>query len=198
MTLRKTITATVALFGLAALQAHADDEILMQIPAEQEQAVPAPKPAYPPMVFVSMISEEKLVEKIRAVPHFADLDKDALGSPIVLRVRYFQRMTAGGTAAGLTSAVLSGSTLGLIPLVTNNDLVVVYEFNVHGTPIASFEYVENFTEAQSLYSAGEGGLKGSALEWAEGTVDQFLADVDGNPAIQEIIDEYQYYVSDDE
>lgn len=151
---------------------------------------------YPPMVFVSSVSEEKLLEKIREVPEFTDMDKDALGSPIVLRIRHFTRMTAGGSAAGWSSAVLSGGTLGIIPLVTNNDLVVKYEFTVHGTPIASFEYVENFTEVESLYDLNT-ELEGDMLVWAEGTVNQFLEDVSGNADIEAVFDEYRYYFGDD-
>lgn len=151
---------------------------------------------YPPMIFISSVSEEKLLEKIRDVPEFAEIDEDAVGSPIVLRVRHFTRMTAGGSAAGWSSAVLSGSTLGIIPLVTNNDLVVKYEFTVHGTPIASFEYVENFTEVESLYDLDD-ALEGDMLVWAEGTVDQFIQDVDGNAEIQAVFDEYRYYFGGD-
>lgn len=152
---------------------------------------------YPRMQFFSSISEEKLIEQIRSLPEFEELDEDALGSPIVLRVRHFMRMTAGGSAAGWSSAVLSGSTLGLIPMVTNNDLVVKYEFMVHGSLVASFEYIENFTEVESLYNMST-GLEGAALEWAEGTVTQFLQDVAGNAKIQSVMEEYQYYFGDEE
>jgi hypothetical protein len=147
---------------------------------------------YPPMVFISSVSEEKLLEAIREVPEFAKIDDEALGSPIVLQVRHFTRMTAGGSAAGFGSAVLSGGTLGIIPIVTNNDLVVKYEFTVHGTPIASFEYEENFTEVESLYDMNT-ELEGEMLAWAEATVDQFIKDINGNADIQAVFDEYRYY-----
>lgn len=151
---------------------------------------------YPPMIFISSVSEEKLLEEIRKLPEFAEIDEEALGSPIVLRVRHFTRMTAGGSAAGWSSALLSGSTLGIIPIVTNNDLVVKYEFTVHGTPIASFEYVENFTEVESLYDIND-ELEGDMLVWAEGTVNQFIQDVNGNAEIQAVLDEYRYYFGDE-
>ena len=151
---------------------------------------------YPPMNFISSVSHDKLLEEIRKVSEFEDLDQDALGSPIVLRVRHFTRMTAGGSAAGIGSAVLSGSTLGIIPIVTNNDLVVKYEFTVHGTPIASFEYEENFTEVESLYDMNT-ELEGDMLAWAEGTVTQFIQDVEGNAEIQAVFDEYRYYFGED-
>ena len=151
---------------------------------------------YPPMIFISSVSEEKLLEKIRELPEFAEIDEDALGSPIVLRVRHFTRMTAGGSAAGWSSALLSGSTLGIIPIVTNNDLVVKYEFTVHGTPVAAFEYVENFTEVESLYDIDD-ALEGDMLVWAEGTVDQFLQDIKGNADVQAVFDEYRFYFGED-
>ena len=151
---------------------------------------------YPPMVFTSSVSEEKLLEQIRTIEGFKDLDKDALGSPIRLSVRHFTRMTAGGSAAGWSSAVLSGSTLGLIPVVTNNDLVVKYEFLVHGTPIAAWEYVENFTEVESLYNM-DTDLEGDMLAWAEGTVNEFIQEIVKSEDVRAVLDEYHYYFGDE-
>ncbi len=183
-----------ALAGEQDAEAAISDALVQQAPAETtfETVETEVESNYPPIVFLSEVSKDKLAERIRTNPMFSELDQDALGSPIILRMRYYQRGTAGGAAAGMTSAILSGSTLGLIPLVSNNDLIVVYEFNVHGIPVAAFEYSENFTDVQSLYNT-DYGLKGEALEWAEGTVEQFMQDVADNPEVKAVIDEYQYY-----
>ena len=90
---------------------------------------------YPPMQFFSSISKDKLLEALQEEPAFEKLNEDALGSPITIRVRHYTKITAGGSAAALSSAVLSGSTLGLIPVVSNDDLVINYEVMVHGDPI---------------------------------------------------------------
>ena len=151
---------------------------------------------YPPIQFFSSISRDKLLERLKEDPKFANIDNDALGSPIVLQVRHATRMTAGGSASLMTSAILSGSTLGLIPVVSNDDLVVTYEVLVHGIPIASFEYIENFTDADSLYSSNINELEGDALEWAEATIETFLQDVENDPKLRNLIDEYRYYFAD--
>ena len=148
---------------------------------------------YPPMQFFSSISKDKLLEALRAEEAFSELDNDALGSPITIRVRHYTKITAGGSAAAFSSAVLSGSTLGLIPVVSNDDLVVNYEVMVHGDPIVSFEYIENFTDVDSLYDSDFNKLEGPALEWAESTVQMFLADVRDHEAVNELFSEYRFY-----
>ena len=149
--------------------------------------------AYPPMQFFSSISKDKMLEALREEAAFAELDNDALGSPITIRIRHYTKITAGGSAAALSSAVLSGSTLGLIPVVSNDDLVINYEVMVHGDPIVSFEYIENFTDVDSLYDTDYNKLEGPALEWAEATVQQFLADVRDHEALNSLFSEYRFY-----
>ena len=152
--------------------------------------------AYPPIQFFSSISRDKMLERLKEDEKFANIDNDALGSPVVLQVRHATRMTAGGSASLMTSALLSGSTLGLIPVVSNDDLIVTYEVLVHGIPIASFEYIENFTDADSLYDSNINELEGAALEWAEATIETFLQDVENDPKLRDLIDEYRYYFAD--
>ena len=163
--------------------------ILVATPAVAEQG------AYPPMQFYSSFSKDKLLEQLRETQQFANLDNEALGSAIVIRVRHQTRMTAGGSAAALSSAVLAGSTLGLLPVVSNDDLIISYDVLVHGDKIATFEYIENFTDADSMYDTNINELEGPALEWAEGTVSMFLSEVGENELIQDLIEEYRYYFS---
>ena len=164
--------------------------------ASLPQLVHAQDGTYPPIQFFSSISRDKLLEVLKDDPKFANIDNEALGSPIVLQVRHATRMTAGGSASLMTSALLSGSTLGLIPVVSNDDLIVTYEVLVHGIPIASFEYIENFTDADSLYNSNMHELEGDALAWAEGTVETFLQELSDDPKVQDLIDEYRYYFAD--
>ena len=150
---------------------------------------------YPPMQFYSSFSKEKLLEELRGEQQFENLDNEALGSAIVISVRHQTRMTAGGSAAAMGSAVLAGSTLGLLPVVSNDDLVITYAISVHGDRIASFEYVENFTDVDSMYDTNINALDGPALEWAESTVAMFLSDVQEDGKVRELVEEYRYYFS---
>ena len=150
---------------------------------------------YPPMQFYASFSKEKLLEDLRGTEQFENIDNEATGSAIVISVRHQTRMTAGGSAAAMGSAVLAGSTLGLLPVVSNDDLVITYTISVHGDRIATFEYVENFTDVDSMYSNNLHALEGPALEWAEGTIEMFLAEVGDNSKVRELVEEYRYYFS---
>ena len=148
---------------------------------------------YPPMRFYSSFSKDTMLEKLRTAQQFENLDNEATGSAIVIQVRHQTRMTAGGSAAALSSAVLAGSTLGLLPVVSNDDLVISYDVLVHGDKIATFEYVENFTEVDSMYDTNFNTLDGPVLEWAESTVEMFLADLQEDGKVNELVEEYRYY-----
>src|SRR5260370_41354855 len=73
-----------------------------------------------PPNFVSSVASDELFTALKANPTFGQLDKESIGSPIVLLVTHSLRPTAAGKATGLLSAISSGATLGLLPLVTNN------------------------------------------------------------------------------
>ncbi|QQX80750.1 hypothetical protein JK628_02430 [Shewanella sp. KX20019] len=148
----------------------------------------------PPAMFISTINSDDIYDKIRLHQAFTDIDKESLGNPIKIYVHHRLEATAGGTAAGLTSAMLAGGSLGLLPVVVNNDLVLTYELRVNNQSLAKFEYRENFTDAINIYQdQGPGGLDDSALAWAVSTVDQFTAAVIKDPKILSLIEEYNYY-----
>jgi hypothetical protein len=87
-------------------------------PAAAAPAAPA-GPALPAMIFFSSLAEDELFKVFKAQPGYAALDKELYGSPLKLIVTHTSRPTAGGQAAGVLSAVLSGGTLGLLPIVTS-------------------------------------------------------------------------------
>lgn len=148
----------------------------------------------PPMMYYSTLNGTELFNALKAKPGLTRLDKESPGSPLFLRVTHSMQPTNGGTAAGLASAMLAGGSLGLLPVVTNNDLVVTYEILVNGTPLTSHAYRENFTQAVNIYTANAGGgLEGAPLTWFLGTAERFAADVAKDPKIAELMAEYRYY-----
>src|SRR5262249_34551512 len=60
--------------------------------------------ALPPMHFLSSVASDELFTALKASPAFGQLDKEAVGSPIVLLVTHSLRPTAAGKATGLLSA----------------------------------------------------------------------------------------------
>lgn len=79
-------------------------------------------------------------------------------------------------------------------MVTNNDLVLTYEFRVHNEVVASVSYRENFTKAHNMYSnEGLYSLDKDSLAWAMTTTDKFIEDIQKVPELSHLINEYNYY-----
>ncbi len=153
--------------------------------------------ALPPFLYTSTLESDEIYDKIKDSELFSALDKEGLGNSLRLYVSHRFEATAGGMAAGLTSAMLAGGSLGLLPLVTNDDLVLTYEIRVHNQSIASFDYRENFTQAKNIYS--EGGLYTMDKEekaWALSTVARFLDDAAKSKELMDLSEEYDFYFSD--
>lgn len=163
--------------------------------------LPAPPAAsavatLPTMKFISSLAEDDLLAALKAEPALAALDKELPGSPLALIMTHTLRPTAGGQAAGFLSAVLSGSTLGLIPLVTNDRLVVRYEVMLNGKTITSHSFERTATRAQNLWSAGAdgyGGLGKAGMEWVKSTATEAAAKLANDPAILAVRDEINFY-----
>lgn len=157
-------------------------------------AVKAEEFVLPPMLFISTIDDSSFYDKLKTAPLLENIDKDNIGNALRLLVTYKLEPTVGGGAAGFTSALLAGSSLGILPVVTNNDLVITYEIRVHNEKLASVSYRENFTKAQNMYSTeGLYSLDKESLAWVLTTTDKFIEDIAHNTQLIELVDEYNYY-----
>lgn len=166
--------------------------------AEAAPAVPSTPGtvALPAMHFVASIAADDLHDALKANPAFAALDRELVGSPMTLVVTHTNRPTPGGQAAGLVSAVLSGSTLGLIPIVSNEQLVVRYEVLLNGKPITSHSFERTATRATNLWSAGSdeyAGVGKAGHEWLKSTAAEAAAKLAADPAIAELRREIEFY-----
>ena len=172
-----------------------------QAPVMQTVAPPPPPAsnALPPMKFIASVAEDELYQGVKSVPAFSQLDKDLVGSQIVVVVTHGFKPTAAGQATGFLSALVSGSTLGLIPLVTNNNLVLTYEIRVNGDDIVRRDYERSFTRVQNIWANKDDpthGLGEEGLEWARTTSAQFATEAAADPAVLELAAEYRYYFGD--
>lgn len=151
----------------------------------------------PNAFYASSIGDESFYTALKAEPFLKNIDKESYGAPIKVVVTYSTEQTAGGTASGLTSAILAGGSLGILPVVTNNDFVIKYEVRVQDTVLFTKEYRENFTEATNMYSEqGLYQIDGEVLTWALTTVKEFNTELSSDAKIQALVDEYQYYFSE--
>ena len=156
----------------------------------------APAAALPPMRFLSTIAREELLTIFKSQPMLAGLDLEVPGSPLTLVVTHTLRPTAAGQATGLVSAILSGSTLGLIPVVSNERLVVRYEVMLNGKSIASRDFERTATRAQNLWSAGNdgyGGLGKAGMEWMKSTATEAAASLSADPGLRAVQEEIAFY-----
>lgn len=154
-----------------------------------------PHGALPAMNFYSTIASKELYPLIRANGTFAQLDEELIGSPILLRVSHSLQPTAGGKAAGLLSAIWAGGTLGLLPVVTNNNFVVTYEVRVQGKSIASYAYQRSFTRAVNIWAQDDAtyGLGKEGLEWLKSTVAEFTAAASKDARLAALQNEFETY-----
>lgn len=151
----------------------------------------------PPIRFAATLEDEAIFNALQATPAFAKLNKEIIGSPLLLRVSHTHRGTTGGSAAGFTSGLLAGGSLGILPVVTNRDLVITYEILVQGAVIARFDFLGNFTEAINIYSdKGMGRVSEKELEWIRSTIKPFIEQASQHAEVKTLLDEYHYYFSE--
>lgn len=164
-------------------------------PAPPAAPVPAAG-ALPQMHFISSIAQDELYGALRAVPALSSLDKEMVGSPLTLLVTHTLRPTAGGQAAGLLSAMLSGGSLGIIPVVTNDRLVVKYEVWLNGKVLTSHAFERTATRAINIWSGGNdqyAGLGKSGFEWLQSTAAEAAAKLAADPALRAVRNEVDFY-----
>jgi hypothetical protein len=153
---------------------------------------PASVTLLPSMDFLSSVASSELYEIFKAIPAFAAMDKELAGSPLTLMVTHTVRPTAGGQAAGFLTAILSGSTLGLIPMVSKERLVVRYEVLLNGKTITSYSFEHTDTRATNLW-APDTGLAKDELEWVKSTAAEVAAKLAQDPAMLEVQKEINFY-----
>jgi hypothetical protein len=152
--------------------------------------------ALPPVQYDGTVAGDEIYTLLKNDPMFTNLSKELVGCPIVLRVTHSFVITGGGKATALGSAVWSIGTLGLLPAVTNNDLLITYEVLVNGTLLKSFAYQRNFTRAVNIWANDTTyGLGKDGLAWAKETAAQFLTEVATDPKIEGLVAEYAFYFS---
>jgi hypothetical protein len=168
----------------------------VMVPAPTPAAVPASAPAsaLPAMSFYGSIADDALFDLIKKSDQFARIDKELFGSPLHLRIMHTLQPTAGGKATGLLSAIFTGGTLGLIPAVTNNSLMVTYEVRVHGRELVSYSYQRTFTRAVNIWAKDEThGLGKEGLEWLKGTAAEFTTAAASDAKLASLKKEYERY-----
>jgi hypothetical protein len=146
----------------------------------------------PPIGFVSTIAADELYDALKGTAAFSSMDKEKPGNPIIVRVSHTYGHTSAASA--VASAIFAGATLGLLPAVSNRDLVVTYEVLVNGSVLLSYSYAKNVTRVFNIHSTDKThGLGDDGLAWVRGTAAQFAGDTARDPKYAELQSEYHYY-----
>lgn len=186
------------LLPLHAIAAAPDAPATAAVPAPVI-ATPGQTPvaaALPPMRFIASVAQDEILKSLKADPAFANLDKELAGSPLSLVVTHTVRPTAAGTAAGLLSAVLSGGTLGILPMVSNDRLVVRYEVMLNGKTVTVHTFERTATRAQNIWTVGNDGTDGlgkGGLEWVKGTASEVATKIGQDPVMRAVREEIEFY-----
>ena len=187
------LCATLALSALAYGVEPAPTSVAA--PAQVPPATAStPASSLPAMSFYGSIADDELFDLVKKTDQFARLDKELIGSPLQLRVMHALQPTASGKATGLLSAIFTGGTLGLIPAVTNNSLMVTYEVRVHGRELVSYSFQRTFTRAVNIWAKDEThGLGKEGLEWLKSTATEFTTAAAIDPKLASLKKEYERY-----
>ena len=123
--------------------------------------------ALPSMQFASTIAGDEIYDTLKQSPLFQSLDKDKPGSPVTILVSHIYQHTGG--VASVATAIFTIGSLGLLPAVTNRDLVIKYEVIVHGSTLARYTYSKNLTHMFSVYAKDTThGLGNEGIAWVRG------------------------------
>ncbi|MBQ4864179.1 hypothetical protein J8L98_21035 [Pseudoalteromonas sp. MMG013] len=196
MKLIKKAAIAVSYIGVLSFGALAQNDLKTEISNTTKTALieyDHSSPVYPPVFFVSNVENELFLDKFNKYQAFETLDKEAVGLPIGVRVLKGHKTKQDSTQ--FSSMMLSASTLGLIPLVSNTEFKVRYDVFVQGKSIAHFEYSMDSKDINNMWTAAykDHKTKPSEILFLQDTLPKFLTELKGDPKVQAAFSEYREY-----
>ncbi|MBS0365998.1 MAG: hypothetical protein JSR67_09270 [Proteobacteria bacterium] len=184
--------AVVSVFSCAAIAAvtaaGADPTPAGQSEAQVDVVLPV-------VYFQADAAGNDLFDALHSSPLLAHLSKEAVGSPVQLRI-FHSVHPAHVDAKNFFSGLLSIGTLGLSPVVMSGEHTMHYQLYVNGQRISRHEYSANLSRREYLNSKqadATHGLGPDGQVWAKSTVDLFLRDLAHDGSVRALNDEYRLY-----
>lgn len=162
-------------------------------------AVPAGTAVQLPAInFIASDAQQQALLALQAHPALATTVRDDLpGSPLQLMMTMAVEQTAGGTAGGLLSLLVSSASLGIIPMISHDRLVLRYDLHVQGQRMRSHRFERSAARAENFWTHNPGGgqrlLKGEELAWLQHTAAEVATLLAADPALQALASEQQHY-----
>ncbi|CAM4254036.1 hypothetical protein [Pseudoalteromonas byunsanensis] len=147
----------------------------------------------PPAQFINIV-DDFLMDELKAYPMFADISAELPGSPIKVVAYLEQDTTSGGAAAEATSILLSASTLGILPVVSNKDLKLSYRILVNGQLLTEYSFIKNVTESDNIWLAQyDRKLDKDIVTWVKSTIPEVVSKLSNDAKVKALLDEYNFY-----
>ena len=148
----------------------------------------------PTLRFTADVVASEFYDQIQRAPQFQKMSREAVGSPLELRVYHTWRINRGSAEA---TGLLAAATLGIVPMVSSGEHTIVYELLVNGAPVSAYKYSKSLTHAHNLWSGADTthGLGKDGVEWAKSTVALFLKDAADDAKLAALAAEFDYYFS---
>lgn len=150
-----------------------------------------------PIELIMNFKHDALEPQVKEIAFFSDIDEAYDASPMSLLISLANRDKSMDSAMGFTSLMLTSGTLGLIPMATENDLILRYEIILHGALIAKYEYARNFRGSEHMWSTDfyETGqqLDEDMLEWISSTVAEFAEEINNDPGLFALQVDYNHF-----
>ena len=152
---------------------------------------------YPPILFATNVEDTDIIKIMESFEAFTLVDDKSVGLPIGVRVLKGKRISHNG--ATFTSAMLTASTLGLIPMVSNKEFKVFYDVFIQGESIAQFKYQLDTTDVDHLWIGGNEMTETTSDEavFLEHSVSLFLKDIKNHKEVQDLFAEYWAYFGEE-
>jgi hypothetical protein len=187
-----SLLLALALPAMAQVPPPSVDTPFPTAPSTATASSDTPDGPLPSMQFVATIAGDEIYDILKQNSLFQTLDKEKPGSPMTIVVSHTYEHTGG--AASLATAIFTIGSLGLLPAVTNRDLVIKYEVVVHGSTLVTYTYSKNLTHVFSIYAKDTThGLGNDGLAWVRDTARQFSAAFASDPKLNELEGEYRFY-----
>ncbi|MFD2165624.1 hypothetical protein ACFSJY_05045 [Thalassotalea euphylliae] len=154
------------------------------------QSAASPIPA---MKYVSNVDDEHSFDVLKSNNAWKNLDKELHGSPFLLVAYMETQETNGGSAAVATSALFSAATLGIIPIVNNNDIVLTFRIRLNNSTVTEHIYTHNVTDANSIWAGPNRELNKETKEWLKKSTEKFVSDISTDDQLAEVLKEYEFY-----
>lgn len=138
-----------------------------------------------------------LEEKLRDIDFLSGLSSDLNTSRIFLSVSLYKDIGGGELGTNLTSVILSGSSMGLIPIVESKTVTLQFQLNVHGEWYTEYIFSKPFNDVKNFWSIDTSVVTSTVADWVLSKTDELKKQIDHDPKIKALSNSYYLYFDEE-